>query len=191
MTCSLPLLSTNNVMSQTSVKKKSKALMRRSSAKQLISMTAAKEKHPLRHLFTRPVYTLVLNKAASLLCVCVCLCEWWRANVACFGKKLRSVVWPEHIGVRRRVGPKIHITALNMASPSYWWVETSCCEFIVSLWFSVWSHASFSAVGDLFFLAEIGSKESWWFAKSAGSVVCVSPCGTWMLQVWWCWVWRL
>lgn len=91
--------------------------MRWSAAKQLISITAAKEKHPLTHLFTRPVYTLVLNKAASLLCVFVCVVT---RHVACFGKELSSVFWPEDTRVRRRVGPEIHITALNMVFPLYW-----------------------------------------------------------------------
>lgn len=71
--------------------------MRWSAAKQLISITAAKEKHPLTHLFTRPVYTLVLNKAASLLCVCVCVCGdapccvfWKRAEVSVLARGHQS-----------------------------------------------------------------------------------------------------
>lgn len=54
--------------------------MGRSEANQLISITAARQKHPLTHLFTLRVYTLVLNKAASSLCVVT-------GHVACFGKR--------------------------------------------------------------------------------------------------------
>lgn len=48
----LLLLSTNNGMSQKKKIQKHLAVTRRSTVNQLISISAAKEKHPLTHLFT-------------------------------------------------------------------------------------------------------------------------------------------
>lgn len=98
--CDPACRSPHDRMSQASLKiMKRLAVMGRSEANQLISITAARQKHPLTHLFTLRVCALVLNKAASSLCVVT-------RHVVCSEKELRSVLWREDTRGRPRVEPQ-------------------------------------------------------------------------------------
>lgn len=144
--------SPHNWMSQASLKIiKRLAVMGWSEANQLIYITAARQKHPLTHLFTLRVYTLVLNKAASSLCAVT-------QHVVCLEKELRSVLWREDTRGRPGVNPQAAVLchhadrnlkyshSLNMVFSWCWWVEVSCCEIIVCLGFSTRSSPSLSSV---------------------------------------------